>query len=220
MFFFLATKLYLNYKYNYNQITLEKPLRHEQLMPGPCISILLSLLPNMPISCSCEPSASLRTWVLQHLDFCTSVPDPNPRASQIRALLYHRLCEFLMKSFRRFITTWAGHLELGLHSSPVPTAFPHLLVHCVSQICILLLWPTCAVLSHSVVSDSLRTPGLYPARLLCPWDSPGKNTGVGCHALLQGIFPTPGLNPCFLYLLLWPNGTVIFPQRPNFLDYT
>ena len=30
--------------------------------------------------------------------------------------------------------------------------------------------------------------------LLCPWDSPGKNTGVGCHALLQGIFPTQGLN--------------------------
>ena len=34
-----------------------------------------------------------------------------------------------------------------------------------------------------------------PARLLCPWDSPGKNTGVGCHALLQGIFPTQGSNP-------------------------
>ena len=29
----------------------------------------------------------------------------------------------------------------------------------------------------------------------CPWDSPGKNTGVGCHALLQGIFLTWGLNP-------------------------
>ena len=32
------------------------------------------------------------------------------------------------------------------------------------------------------------------ARLLCPWDSPGKNTGVGCHALLQGIVPTQGSN--------------------------
>ena len=32
------------------------------------------------------------------------------------------------------------------------------------------------------------------ARLLCPWASPGKNIGVGCHALLQGIFPTQGLN--------------------------
>ena len=40
------------------------------------------------------------------------------------------------------------------------------------------------VLSHSVVSDSLRPWGLQPTRLLCPWDSPGKNTGVGCHVLL------------------------------------
>ena len=38
-------------------------------------------------------------------------------------------------------------------------------------------------------------------RLLCPWDSPGKNAGVGCHALLQGIFPTQGSNPHLLYLL-------------------
>ena len=37
-----------------------------------------------------------------------------------------------------------------------------------------------------------------PTRLLCPWDSPGKNTGVGCHALLQGIFPIQGSNPCIL----------------------
>ena len=37
--------------------------------------------------------------------------------------------------------------------------------------------------------------GLLLARLLRPWDSPGKNNGVGCHFLLQGIFPTQGLNP-------------------------
>ena len=37
--------------------------------------------------------------------------------------------------------------------------------------------------------------GLQPARLLCPWDSPGKNTGVGCHFLFQGVFPTPGIEP-------------------------
>ena len=41
---------------------------------------------------------------------------------------------------------------------------------------------------------SLRPHGLQPARLLCPWDSPGKNTGVDCHFLLQGIFSTQGLN--------------------------
>ena len=33
------------------------------------------------------------------------------------------------------------------------------------------------------------------------WDSPGKNTGVGCHAFLQGIFLTPGFNQCLLCLL-------------------
>ena len=52
-----------------------------------------------------------------------------------------------------------------------------------------------ALLSYSVVSDSLQPRGLQSARLLCPWDSPGKNTGVGCHALLQGIFPIQGSNP-------------------------
>ena len=40
-------------------------------------------------------------------------------------------------------------------------------------------------------------------RLLCPWDSPGKNTRVGGHFLLQEIFPTQGLNPCLLRLLHW-----------------
>ena len=39
--------------------------------------------------------------------------------------------------------------------------------------------------SCSVVSDSSRLHGLQPTRLLCPWDFPGKSTGVGCHCLLQ-----------------------------------
>ena len=49
-------------------------------------------------------------------------------------------------------------------------------------------------ISHSVMADSCNT-WTVPARLLCPWDSSGKNTVVGCHLLLQGIFPTQGLNP-------------------------
>ena len=44
------------------------------------------------------------------------------------------------------------------------------------------------VFNHSVMSDSLQHHGLQPARLLCPWDSPGKNTGVGSYSLLEGIF--------------------------------
>ena len=46
---------------------------------------------------------------------------------------------------------------------------------------------------------SLRPQGLEPARLLCPWDFPSKNTGVGCRALLQEIFLTQGSNPCLLH---------------------
>ena len=42
------------------------------------------------------------------------------------------------------------------------------------------------------MSDPLRPHRPWPTRLLCPWDSPGKNTGVGCHVLLRGIFLTQG----------------------------
>ena len=56
------------------------------------------------------------------------------------------------------------------------------------------------MLSCSVMSTSLWPHGLQPSRLLGPWDFPGKNTEVGCHFLLQGIFPTQGSN---LGLLLW-----------------
>ena len=48
--------------------------------------------------------------------------------------------------------------------------------------------------SCSVMSNSLQPYRLWPTRLLCPWDSPGKNTGVGCHALCQGNFQTQGSN--------------------------
>ena len=74
------------------------------------------------------------------------------------------------------------------------------------------------------MSNSLQLHGRYPARLLCPWDSPGKNTGVGCHFLLQGISPTQVLNlglPHYRQILYhlshqgspraW-QGTIIFNQ--------
>ena len=54
----------------------------------------------------------------------------------------------------------------------------------------------------SFVSDSLQH-GLWLAKLLRPWNFPGKNTGIGYHSLLQWIFPTQGLIPKLLYLLHW-----------------
>ena len=65
------------------------------------------------------------------------------------------------------------------------------------------LCPWCWWSSPTVVSDSAQPHGLQPDRLLCPWDSLGKNTGVGCHFLLQGIFPTQGSNPRLPCLLDW-----------------
>ena len=63
-----------------------------------------------------------------------------------------------------------------------------------------LAWTQASLDHHTVVSNSLQPHGLQPTRLLCPWDSPGNSTGVGCHALLQGIFPTQGSNPSLLHL--------------------
>ena len=47
-----------------------------------------------------------------------------------------------------------------------------------------------------------------PSRLFCPWDSPGKHPGMGCHALLQEIFLPQGSNPRLLHLLLWQTGSL------------
>ena len=54
--------------------------------------------------------------------------------------------------------------------------------------------------SSTVMSDS-ATPWTVAPQLLCPWDSPGQNTGVGCHFFLQGIFLTQGSNLNLLCLL-------------------
>ena len=66
--------------------------------------------------------------------------------------------------------------------------------------------PKCERVVASAVSDSLRPHGLQPARLLCPWDSPGKSTGVGGHSLLQGTVlmqgSKPGLSHCRQILIV------------------
>ena len=55
----------------------------------------------------------------------------------------------------------------------------------------------------SVLSDCFVTPWTVARQAPLSWDSPGKNTGVGCHFLLQGIFLTQGSNPSHLCLLNW-----------------
>ena len=65
-------------------------------------------------------------------------------------------------------------------------------------------WGYASVLSRLVTPDSFWPHGLFcHPRLLCSRNFSGKNTGVGCHFLLLGIFPTQGLNRCFWHLLHW-----------------
>ena len=52
----------------------------------------------------------------------------------------------------------------------------------------------------------LQPHGLQPSRILCPWYSPGKNSGVGCHFLFQGIFPIHELNLGLLQV--FPDGSI------------
>ena len=72
-----------------------------------------------------------------------------------------------------------------LHESPLPRVYM-----LVTQLCptFLTLW----TVAH---------------QLLCLWDSPGKNAGVGCHSLFQGIFPTQGSNPSLLLGRGFPDGS-------------
>ena len=88
-----------------------------------------------------------------------------------------------------------------------------------SSCCFPPLSPRARVCARSVTRSpvTLRPRGLEPARLLCPWHSPGGNTGVGCHFLLQGIFPTQGSNPHLLHcrwiLYHWTTREALVPER-------
>ena len=87
-----------------------------------------------------------------------------------------------MNSFLSVVSVWLPYSFRNLEYWPI-------IVNC--EILILNLDTNSSLrtkyvsVSCSIVWNSLQPHGLQPARLLCPWDSPGKNTGVGCHFLLQ-----------------------------------
>ena len=72
--------------------------------------------------------------------------------------------------------------------------------------------------ARSVMSNSVGSYGLQLARLLCSCYFPGRNTEVGCHFLLQGIFPTQGLNPCLLCLLHWQTDSLLLSHLGSPVD--
>ena len=85
-----------------------------------------------------------------------------------------------------------------------------------------LLLPPCVCMLSLQSCLTLCDP-MEPARLLHPWDSLGMNTGVGCHALFQGIFPTQGSNLHLFCLLHWQAGSLPLmpPGKPtSSLEYS
>ena len=100
---------------------------------------------------------------------------------------------------------WRGLHDLALWTSPASSLSSSLMRQVLPSLCL--------VLSHSVLSHSLQPHGLQPTGSSIHGNSPGKSTGVGCHALLQGIFPTQGSNPGlphFKQILYWLSS----PGRP------
>ena len=84
--------------------------------------------------------------------------------------------------------------------------FPAFMLYCVEDACLL---------SHFCCVLLFATPWTV-AHQAPLWDSPGKNTGVGCHALLKEIFPTQGSNSCLLCLLHWQMGSLLLaPLEDN-----
>ena len=91
------------------------------------------------------------------------------------------------------------------------------LCHLGSPILLSIQFSSVQFISVAQLCPTLCYPiGCSPPGLLCPWDSPDKNTGVGCHALLQGIFPTQGSNLHLLRLLHRQAGTLplVPPGKP------
>ena len=113
-------------------------------------------------------------------------------------------------------TTEQQHLvgKLLLRSTLTPSSPP---VFCsgpyrfalLGHICVCVCVCVCVLCANLLQSClTLQPTGLQPARLLCSCGFSGKVTGVGCHALLQGIFLTQGLNSLLLRLLLWQAGSL------------
>ena len=97
-----------------------------------------------------------------------------------------------------------AYCQYKYRQSRVATVPPDTVMYCVNSL------QSCPTLCN--------TMNCSYTRLLCPWDSPGKNTGVGCLFLLQGTLSTQGLNLPLLYLPLWQLGSLpLAPTRKPIL---
>ena len=143
---------------------------------------------SKPMTCPCK--ASIKNWTWQSLIMChnwVSWPDADPAQSsdlgKYRVLSEHGAQnQFTLKINLPFQPKWKTENIL----------FMIVLLDFIVRTHNAWNWTELKSLSHV-------WPFATPTRLLPPWDSPGKYTGVGCHFLLQGIFLTQGSNPGLLH---------------------
>ena len=133
----------------------------------------------------------------------TSLPPPTPSTPPgcHRALGWAPLSysKFPLAILHMVVYMFPCHSHNSSHPL-LPTLCPKfcslgLYLHCssanrfsstISCMCVCVCVCVCVCISYSVVSDSLHPCGLHLARLLCPWNSPGKNTAAGCRTLSRG----------------------------------
>ena len=132
------------------------------------------------------------SWFLPFLLNAHHYRQGNSTAPLPKGWLYHPCFSPFMKAFMLQVL-WLLQRYRQLNTERTTNKEFHKLRNLTK--CLQFLFPTATLSnseseSHSVMSDSLWPHGLYS-----PWNSPGQNIGVGCHAFLQGIFPTQGSNP-------------------------
>ena len=125
---------------------------------------------------------------------------------KLEKVYWSTICLCSTRMFKRLTISFDSAVSfLGIYLKNCRLKYMHICCRClVAKLCLTLLQP------H----------GLQLARLLCPRDFPGKNTGVDCHFLLQGNFPTPGVNPCLLLgrqIITEPPGKLLYG---NYLGYS
>jgi len=128
---------------------------------------------------------------------CPTLCDPmdcSPTSSSVLGISQARRLEWVATSFFRGIFPTQG-LNPCLWSPSIGRWVPY---HCATWEAGMNNWTRCCLVAKSCLT-LLWPRDCNHARLLCPWDSPGKNTGVGCHFLLQGIFPTQQSNSHLLH---------------------